>query len=90
MADLYFSLRDETESFPEEADGLEELFRSIQNFCRVLLKHDLLGQDAFECILTILPDLQALRKKRFCCKKMDFTAEIQDGPVGIEADDLPE
>lgn len=90
MADLYFSLRNEAESFPEEADGLDELCRSIQDFCRVLLKHELLGQDAYEYVLTIQPDLQALRKKRFCCKKMDFTAEIQDEPVGIEADDLPE
>lgn len=90
MAYLYLSLRDETESFPEEADGLEELCRSIQDFCRVLLKHELLGQDTYECILSIQTDLQSLRKKRFCCIKTDFTEEIQDKPVQIEADDLPE
>lgn len=90
MADLYFSLRDETESFPEEADGLDELCRSIRDFCRVLLKHDLLGQDAYECILFIQTDLLKYRKNGNCVRKSDLTAKLQDEPVWIEADDLPE
>lgn len=69
MADLYLSLRDETESFPEEADGLDELCRSIQDFCRVFLKHELLGQDAYEYVLTIQPTFRHSERSGSAAKR---------------------